>query len=286
MTDNCLARPPWLVQRVRAGGTSSTVIQLLRELNLNTVCESAHCPNMGECFHDGTATFLILGAVCTRKCVFCAVPKGIPSSIDPTEPERIAQAVSSLPIDHVVITSVTRDDLPDGGAQHFASCVSTIRERNPCVSIELLVPDFYGDSHALDIILAAAPTVLNHNIETVPRLYETIRPASHYLRSLSLLRSAARRGLMVKSGLMVGLGETAAEVTQVLSDLRHAGVSIVTVGQYLRPSPGHIPVASYVTPAQFQSYADIGYALGLKKVIAGPLVRSSYHAGRALREMS
>lgn len=285
MTEKSILRPSWLTKRIAAGGSTLMVHQLLRELDLNTVCEGAHCPNIGECFHSGTATFLILGAVCTRKCTFCAMPKGVPAPVDSSEPEKLAKAVELLKIKHVVITSVTRDDLPDGGARHFANCAQAIGKNTPEVTIELLVPDFNGDTASLNAVLNAKPTVLNHNIETVPRLYAAVRPGADYERSLKLLSEAARAGFLVKSGFMVGLGETATEVKEILSDLYAAGVNIVTIGQYLQPSPLHLPIVSYITPEQFKLYEKYGFTAGIKKVIAGPFVRSSYHASSSLDEL-
>lgn len=272
-------RPPWLVQRVRADETFSKVTALVNGLALPTVCSSAHCPNMGECFGAGTATFLILGGVCSRRCRFCAVPKGEPRPLDPGEPTRVADAVATLRLKHAVVTSVTRDDLADGGAGQFAACIEAIRECTPDTTVEVLTPDFAGDLAAARIVFAARPAVFNHNIETVPRLYSTVRPLAEYDRSLALLAAAARDGkALVKSGLMVGLGETPAEILAVLGDLYTAGVRAVTIGQYLRPSPEHLPVAEYIEPAAFCEYEQAARDMGFGHVAAGPLVRSSYHA--------
>lgn len=265
-------------------GASGTQQVLTRE-RLHTVCRSAACPNRGECYARGTATFLILGDRCTRNCRFCAVEGGAPVPPDPDEPERLASAAQQLGLKFVVITSVTRDDLPDGGASHFARCIQAIRACGSDVRVEVLTPDFGGDAHSLDTVLAAAPDVFNHNVETVPRLYDRVRPEASYRRSLQVLERAARSGgrSAVKSGLMVGLGETPAEVVAVLRDLRDAGCQMVTIGQYLRPSPGHLEVSEYVSPARFDDYRIEGEKLGLGAVISGPLVRSSYHAAEAAR---
>lgn len=276
MTTAQPARPPWLVQRV-APGSFEKVSGLLGGLGLHTVCQSAHCPNIGECFGHGTATFLILGGVCTRRCRFCAVPKGEPASVDPGEPARVAEAAAALGLRHAVVTSVTRDDLPDGGAAHFAAVIAAIRAA--CgASVEVLTPDFGGREDSLDTVLAVRPEVFNHNLETVPRLYPSVRPGADYRRSLGLLAAAARRPVLVKSGLMLGLGEQESEVRAVLADLAAAGVRAVTLGQYLRPSESHLPVVEYIHPDQFRRYEEAARALGFSHVAAGPLVRSSYHA--------
>lgn len=279
MQKNTTRRPSWLVQRIPAGRDFNKVDKLMRELGLHTVCRSAHCPNIGECFGSGTATFLILGGVCTRRCGFCAVPKGHPKEVEIIEADNVAQAVAALGLKHVVITSVTRDDLLDGGAGHFAVCIAKVRELNHATAVEVLTPDFGGDLAALARVLAAKPAVFSHNIETVPRLYPSVRPAADYQRSLTVLQAADQTGFsMVKSGIMVGLGETVVEVLAVFSDMVAAGVTAVTVGQYLRPSLKHLPVAEYVHPDLFRYYEEKAYAAGLKKVASGPLVRSSYHA--------
>lgn len=279
MEKNLSRRPPWLVQRVPANAEYGQVSCLIRQLELNTVCQSAHCPNLGECFGNGTATFLILGGICTRRCAFCVVPKGEPSNVDEGEADKVAQAVVALKLKHVVITSVTRDDLPDGGAGQFAACIGKVHQASPSTSVEVLTPDFKGDHTALYSVLVARPTVFNHNIETVPSLYSVVRPLADYKRSLRLLEAVARTSaLVVKSGLMVGLGETPDEVASVFSDLAAVGVTGVTVGQYLRPSPEQLPVVDYIHPDQFREYEQMAYAAGLKKAVCGPLVRSSYHA--------
>lgn len=274
--------PPWLKQRVTAEGLTA-VSSLMRELNLNTVCQSADCPNIGECFGDHTATFLIMGGICTRRCRFCAVPKGRPQGLDLEEPDRVAQAVKKLGITHAVITSVTRDDLADGGAGQFVACIHKIRELNPLITIEVLVPDFGGDDSALSVVLEACPQVFNHNIETVPRLYPLVRPEADYQRSLGILHKARKySSSLTKSGIMLGLGETEPEVIQVLNDLVANGVKAITIGQYLQPSPKHLPVIEYIHPDRFKMYEKVGYSLGIFQVVSGPLVRSSYHAAQLL----
>jgi len=259
------------------------VKRLLREGALHTVCEEARCPNIGECFEAGTATFLILGDTCTRRCGFCAVASGRPLPPDPQEPERVARTVHRLGLRHAVITSVTRDDLPDGGAAAFAHTIRRIRELCPACGIEVLIPDFRGSAQALGVVMAAAPDVLNHNVETVPRLYPQVRPGAVYPRSLEVLAraKALAPGVATKSGIMVGLGESRGELHQVMADLRAAGCDLLTIGQYLRPSPGHLPVARFYTPEEFHELQEEGLALGFRHVESGPLVRSSYHAGRA-----
>lgn len=271
-------RPLWLKQRVTAAGVTA-VSSLMRDLNLHTVCQSADCPNLGECFGDRTATFLILGNVCTRNCRFCSVAKGMPQQLDMNEPERVAQAVKTLGLKHAVVTSVTRDDLPDGGAGQFVACIEAIRQVSPGTTVEVLVPDFGGDEVALTAVLEAGPEVFNHNIETVPRLYSVVRPEAKYQRSLGVLHKAAQYGsIITKSGIMLGLGETEAEVIQVLQDWAENGVQSITIGQYLQPSPEHLEIVDYIHPEQFKKYEQIGYAMGYRQVVSGPLVRSSYHA--------
>jgi len=256
---------------------------VLRALGVHTVCEQARCPNVGECFGRGVATFLILGECCTRNCAFCAVAHGRPAPPDPEEPARVAAAAAHLGSRHVVITSVTRDDLADGGASYFAATVSQVRNRVPGAAVEVLVPDFAGNPQAVAAVLAAVPEVFGHNVETVPRLYPRVRQGADYQRSLAVLRwAAAHRGGATKSGLMVGLGEKLSEVWETLSDLRAAGVDMVTVGQYLQPSPAQLPVTRYVPPATFRRIASRALALGFREVSAAPLVRSSYHAGEML----
>lgn len=270
--------PSWLKQRVTAKGVAAVSL-LMSEHSLNTVCQSADCPNIGECFGARTATFLILGGVCTRNCRYCSVPKGKPTGLDLNEPERVAEAVKTLGLKHAVITSVTRDDLADGGAGLFAACIKKIRDVNPEITIEVLVPDFGGDYTALSAVLEADPEVFNHNIETVPRLYPVARPEANYQRSISILQKAAEYGANItKSGIMLGLGETEQEVLQVLYNLAAIGVKAVTIGQYLQPSPNHLPVSEYIHPERFKMYENVGRSLGFLQVVSGPLVRSSYHA--------
>ncbi len=257
-----------------------SVSALLRKHGLNTICRSAQCPNRAECWTERTATFLILGDVCTRNCAFCAVAKGAPAPPEPDEPGRVAEASASLGLRYVVVTSVTRDDLPDGGASHFARVIRSLRSRIPGVKVETLVPDFAGDETSLQIVLDAAPDVLAHNVETVEAFYPRIgRPAAGYRRSLDVLRRAAARGpALVKSGLMIGLGETPADLSRTMADLRSAGCALLTIGQYLRPSKLHAPVARYWTPAEFESLRREALTLGFTGVESGPLVRSSFHA--------
>ena len=281
------ATPPWLVKRLPAGGAepAGRVGALLDDLRLNTVCRSAHCPNLGECFASGTATFLAMGPTCSRRCRFCAVDKGAaPAPLDPDEPRRIAEAARRLGLAHVVVTSVTRDDLADGGAAHLARVARAVRAALPGSTVELLVPDFGGDLEALATVLAAAPDVLNHNVEAVPRLYPEVRPGADYARSLELLAAAKRISprTLAKSGLMTGLGERPEEVRAVLGDLARSGVGAVTVGQYLAPSAAHLPVREFVRPERFEEYAREARALGIGAAECGPWVRSSYHAGRTL----
>ncbi|MFN6340092.1 MAG: lipoyl synthase [Cyanobacteriota bacterium] len=276
-------KPAWLRVKAPQRERIGEVADLLRDLRLNTVCQEASCPNIGECFAGGTATFLIMGPGCTRACPYCDIDfdRSV-RALDPTEPERLAEAVRRLGLSHVVITSVNRDDLDDGGAGQFVACVEGVRGRSPLTTIELLIPDFCGDATALARVMDAAPQVLNHNIETVPRLYRQVRPQGEYGRSLALLRQV-REGwprAYVKSGLMVGLGETDQEVIAVLADLRRHGVDIVTIGQYLSPGPKHLPVRRFVAPEGFEAFRRYGEStLGFLRVVSGPLTRSSYHAG-------
>ena len=274
-------KPSWLKVRFPAGERYQRTKALLRRHQLHTVCEEARCPNIGECFNAGTATFMILGDVCTRSCGFCAVTSGRPErDLDWLEPRRVAEAVHMLGLDYVVITSVTRDDQPDGGAAIFAGCIRTIRRDDPDCRVEVLIPDFMGNWEALATVVEARPYVLNHNVETVPRLSRRVRSKARYERSLELLRRAKETApsLLTKSGMMVGLGETQEEVFAVMADLRSAGVDIVTIGQYLRPSSKQLPVARYYRPEEFLALIEKGRDLGFGHVEAGPLVRSSYHA--------
>jgi len=283
------SKPEWLRVKAPQRERIGAVADLLLDLKLNTVCQEASCPNIGECFAGGTATFLIMGPGCTRACPYCDIDfdKSV-RPLDPTEPERLGEAVARLALSHVVITAVNRDDLADGGASQFVACIEAVRERSPLTTIELLVPDFCGDWEALAAVMAAAPDVLNHNIETVPRLYKRARPQAIYQRSLELL-ARVHNGwprCYTKSGLMVGLGESDAEVREVMADLRHHQVDIVTIGQYLSPGPKHLPVDRFVTPDQFASYRKHGEAeLGFLQVVSSPLTRSSYHAGEVQRLM-
>jgi len=271
-------RPRWLVTAATDRRAVERMTERLQRLQLASVCQSAHCPNQGECFERGTATFMILGTRCTRRCRFCAVDKDVPHAPDVEEPKRVAHAVRQLGLNHAVVTSVTRDDLPDGGAVHFAGTIQQIHRRCPDVSVEVLVPDFNGSIPALDTICAARPEVFNHNLETVPRLYAGVRPQADYQRSLGLLSYAASRGLMTKSGLMLGLGETENEIKKLLLDLKHAGCRLLTLGQYLPPSKDHVPVARYVRPQEFEMWAEAARGMGFTAVASGPLVRSSYRA--------
>lgn len=252
---------------------------VLRRCGVSTICESARCPNVGECFAVGTATFLILGATCTRNCSYCAVEHGRPEPVDEREPERVAAAVLELALDYVVITSVTRDDLPDGGAGHFSATVAAIRGTAPAARIEILVPDFQGDALSIRWSIEARADVFGHNVETVPRLYPTVRPGADYARSLAVLRAAANAGLRTKTGAMLGMGETADEVRSMMANLAEAGVQILTLGQYLRPTPRHYAVARYIEPQEFAYFESEARAIGFDEVKAGPLVRSSYRAG-------
>ncbi len=281
-------RPSWLRAPAPAGGNYRDLKALVTDLRLHTVCESAACPNIGECWNHGTATFMILGNVCTRRCGFCAVQKGAPLAVDYDEPRRVAEAVAIMGLKYAVVTSVNRDDRKDGGADLFALTIEAIRERVPGCKVEVLVPDFQGRHEAMDIVMQARPDVLNHNTETVPRLYRQVRLGARYERSLEMLRYA--RSLApetpTKSGLMLGLGETRDEVLGVMRDLYAHGVGILTLGQYLRPSPQHLPIVRYVPPDEFAELREQGIRFGFAHVEAGPMVRSSYHAsdshGRAL----
>jgi lipoic acid synthetase len=273
--------PPWIRIRYSGRGNQDAVNQVLKASDLHTVCQGAQCPNQHECFSRGVATFMILGDTCTRDCRFCAVHSGLPTPVDPDEPRRLAEAVAKLKLRHVVVTSVTRDDLPDGGARHFAATITAIRTQLPAATIEVLTPDFKGVERDIDLVLDAVPDVFNHNLETVRALQKTIRPAASYECSLAVLAYAARRSggrTAVKSGLMVGLGESDDEVYATMTDLRAAGVELLTIGQYLAPSAAYAPVKRYVTPEQFEEYARRGQAMGFRNVASGPMVRSSYMA--------
>jgi len=276
--------PPWLKPKAARAPALRSMGRALRSRGIHTICQSARCPNVGECFGRGLATFLIMGDRCTRNCRFCAVEGGRPQALDPEEPDRVADAARRLGLRHVVVTSVTRDDLPDGGAGHFAAVVRALREAVPAATVEILVSDFQGDPEALSVVLDAPPDVLGHNVETVPRLYPEVRPGADYARSVDLLRRAGRSapGVLTKSGLMVGLGETQAEIESVMRDLRGAGVDLLTIGQYLRPSREHAPVAEYVAPEAFARYERRARALGFREAACAPLVRSSYHAAELM----
>lgn len=276
-------KPPWLKVTAFSGSGYERVSHLLANHSLNTVCQAANCPNRGECFNRGTATFLIMGPQCTRNCRFCNIETGRPAPLDPGEPARVAEAAARLKLRHVVVTSVTRDDLSDGGAGHFASTVAELRRSLPKASIELLTPDFRGCPEAPDIIIEAGAEVFNHNVETVPRLYQSVRPGADYRRSLDLLRYMADNSEMViKSGLMAGLGETSQELGMVFVDLAAAGVQVLTIGQYLAPSREHHPIDRYVPPEEFDRLAEDARTAGIGKVFAAPLVRSSYRADEYL----
>lgn len=275
-----LPKPPWLKRRIPSGNTYQAVLTLLRETRLHTVCEEASCPNLGECFSQGTATFLILGDRCTRNCRFCAVAHGPRGRPDPREPERVAQAVKAMNLNYVVVTSVTRDDLRDGGAEIFARTIHALHGQCRGAGVEVLIPDFQGSDEALEKVLRAGPDVLGHNLETVPRLYPAVRPGARYERSLRLLRRVTEMcdSIPTKSGLMLGLGESDDEIRSALDDLMSAGCSMLTLGQYLQPSQHHLPVARFVPPEKFERWKEIAVQLGFRKTESGPFVRSSYHA--------
>ena len=273
-----LRKPAWLRRPLASDRRFFTTSALLNEQGLSTVCKEANCPNRQECFSSGTATFLILGETCTRNCRFCNIHPGQTSAPDPTEPQRVAQAAVTLGLKHVVVTSVTRDDLDDGGSAQFAAVIRELRQALPQSSVEVLIPDFQGDASALRTVMDAKPDIINHNVETHPSLYAQVRPQADYAQSLELLRRVNDGGMTAKSGLMVGLGETDDQVRQVMADLHAAGCSIVTIGQYLPPTSQHHRLDRYVTPEQFDEYAAYGRSLGLRHVFSGPLVRSSYHA--------
>jgi lipoic acid synthetase len=276
------ARPEWLKVRLPMGPEYENLRRLMRSKSLHTVCEEAHCPNMAECWGAGTATFMILGDTCTRSCGFCAVKTGRPGIVDLDEPARVGAAVAQMALGHAVVTSVNRDELPDGGASLFATTIREIRAQSPGTTVEVLIPDFVGDPAALDAVLAERPEILNHNVETVERLYPRVRPQARYPRSLEVLRRTKERApdLVCKSGIMVGLGETRDEVLRTMSDIAAQGTNVLTVGQYLRPSPMHLPIERYWTPEEFASLRDEGMTMGFRHVESGPLVRSSYHAER------
>lgn len=287
ISNNLKPRPPkpqWLKIRLGDPTNQNHVLKLIEGLNLHTVCQEARCPNIFECWSDRTATFMLGGDICTRHCGFCAVGKGAPTVLDPAEPRHVAEAVAQLNLAHTVITSVNRDDLPDGGAGHWAETIRQVRQLNPDCKIEVLVPDFNGDKSALDTVLDAAPDVLNHNTETIARLYRRVRPDADYQQSLTLLHRAAERrdqegrGMLTKSGIMVGLGETFDEVIELMKDLRAVSCDIMTIGQYLQPHARRLPVERYVNPEEFRQWHEIGMTMGFRHVESSPLTRSSYHA--------
>jgi len=271
-------RPEWIRAKLPYGENYNRLVHLMRGKQLHTVCEEARCPNLGECWGRGTATFMILGDICTRSCGFCAVKTGRPTELDTDEPMRVAEAVASMGLHHVVITSVNRDELRDGGASIFAETIRQIRIKEPKCRIEILIPDFKGEKLGLDIVVDSAPDILNHNVETVPRLYSVVRPQAKYERSLEVLKYFKERGLTTKSGMMVGIGERPEEVLEVMKDLRNSKVDILTIGQYLQPTKDHLPIDRYATPDEFKMYKERGLEMGFKFVESGPLVRSSYHA--------
>lgn len=278
--------PAWLKKKLPPPGYYNAVCDCISQQGLHTVCAEARCPNRAECWSAGTATFLIMGNVCTRNCGFCGVGHGTPGTLDANEPEKVSNAAKTMALRHIVITSVTRDDLPLGGAEHFAETVARCKTALPQASVEALIPDFDGSSVAVDLVLAAAPDILNHNLETVPRLYPQARPRADYGRSLDLLAHAAGNNVVTKSGIMVGLGETEKEVFNLLNDLQKAGCRIVTIGQYLRPSALQLPVVEFVPPEQFALYEQRGKDLGFLSTFAGPFVRSSYKAGEIIRRLT
>ena len=276
-------KPPWLKMKMPGGEQFSKLLHLVNEKKLHTVCQSAKCPNMGECWAAGTATLMILGDVCTRSCGFCHIATGRPPTLDLDEPVRVGQAVAAMNLGHAVITSVNRDELPDGGAGVWAETIRQVRLQSPGTSIEVLIPDFCGDWSALQLVLDARPDILNHNIESVPRLYRQVRPQAKYRRSLELLHRAKQQGFVTKTGMMLGLGETEDEIDSVISDLISIGCEILTLGQYLQPTVKHLPVVRWVHPDEFASWKVRGEAKGLRHVESGPLVRSSYHAEKQVR---
>jgi len=271
-------RPDWLKVRLPSGDNYNEVLQLMRKASLNTVCEEAKCPNLSECWNSRTATFMILGDTCTRSCGFCNVKIGIPNELDLDEPRRVVESAVELNLKHVVITSVDRDDLKDGGAKIFSETIRLINQQLPQTTIEILIPDFKGDETSFNMIMEHPPTVLNHNLETVERLYHAVRPQANYKRSLNLIKWFKNKGLRTKSGIMVGIGETKEEVIEIMKNLRDSGCDIMTIGQYLQPTKDHLPVDRFVTPEEFAYYKEVGLKMGFLAVESSPLVRSSYHA--------
>ncbi len=283
-----IPKPPWIRVRLPHGEAFQRVRQLVRKGSLHTVCEEARCPNMAECWGCGTATFLILGGVCTRNCGFCAVAAGAPAPVRPEEPAEVAKAVAAMELRHAVITSVTRDDLEDGGASVFAAVIREIRQRVPGCTVEVLVPDFLGSKRALETVIAARPEILGHNLETVPRLYPVARPQADYRRSLQVLQTTKETdpGILTKSGIMLGLGEDLEEIHRVMHDLRGVDCDILTLGQYLSPSPHHLPVRRYYRPDDFEALGQTARSMGFRWAESAPLVRSSYHAAEQARALS
>jgi lipoic acid synthetase len=283
-----LKKPPWLKKRIPPFQYLTKVKSILDEADLHTVCEEARCPNLGECFSQGTATILILGRICTRNCGFCAVEHGAPAPPDEAEPEKVAQAVKKMDLQYVVITSVTRDDLPDGGASHFVKTIQAIRALDRKIKVEVLIPDFKGDLSSLTSVLKEGPDILNHNIETVSRLYPEVRPQADYKRSLNLLKKSKELypHILTKSGLMLGLGETEKEVLGLLRDLREVKCDFLTIGQYLQPRSDRLPVVRYIPPEEFEEYQKISEEMGFKSVASGPFIRSSFHASQMIAKTS
>jgi lipoic acid synthetase len=282
-----LKKPEWIRAKLPSGGQFMEIKRILREQKLHTVCEEASCPNIGECFSKGTATFMIMGDICTRRCPFCDVGHGRPNPLDPDEPKHLAETVAALKLKYVVITSVDRDDLRDGGAGHFADCIKAIRELSPSTQIEVLVPDFRGRLDvALEILAATPPDVMNHNLETAPRLYKQARPGADYTHSLELLKryKALRPDVATKSGIMVGLGENDEEVREVMRDMREYNIDMITIGQYLQPTDGHLPVLRYVSPQMFKTFETEALDMGFKHAAVGAMVRSSYHADEQAKD--
>jgi lipoic acid synthetase len=281
------ARPDWIRVKAPVSREYQATRDIIHSLKLNTVCEEAACPNIGECWSKKHATVMIMGDTCTRACAFCNVKTGVPGALNPHEPDNLAEAIAKLGLSHVVVTSVDRDDLPDGGAAHFAECIAKLRARAPNTTIEVLTPDFLRKEHAIPVVVKAKPDVYNHNIETVPRLYKTVRPGARYFNSLHLLKTVKELdpSIFTKSGLMVGLGESKDEVLQVMDDLRSAEVDFITIGQYLQPTPAHVALERYVTPDEFEYYARMARAKGFLMVSASPLTRSSYHAAEDFEMM-
>lgn len=278
-------KPSWLKMKMPHGQEYSRLLDLVNGHKLHTVCQSAKCPNMGECWAAGTATLMILGDVCTRSCGFCNIATGRPPTLDLDEPRRVGDAVARMKLKHVVITSVNRDELPDGGARVWADTINEVRRQSPGTTVEVLIPDFCGKWDALQLVLDARPEILNHNLETVPRLYRTVRPQAKYSRSLKLLQIAKDQGLATKTGIMLGLGEEAHEVESVIDDLVAIRADIMTIGQYLQPTPKHLKVERWVPPEEFARWAEVGEAKGLRHVESGPLVRSSYHAEKQVHHV-